>query len=815
MNGGATIKSHAAVLPEIDQSLRSAVANGMRTANVADLSDDLLRDMCDFGKSLPFGRTYVIVMPTGVESVMEKARRLCLNDVQLVPAFHKPATLDELPEAERALFSEDALQSLTTGEIAIHISHRKAVEQCRSDNVSSCLIFEEDFVSAGRELAGRWKSSYENMPSSWEFLFLGRCWDVQCDKGGLGGDMYRVPHDGMTPQCFHSYAVNRRGTESLLHGMSLCRTLGKCPVDKAVQALVGHGEVYTVTPALFTQSAIQRILEKSSSQLSGADMARMEVSFSATDRPVFVPECWMPDLGSGHLRLPQSHAPAGMEAHYAQGNDVNTQTTKMLMSANRGVSTEPRTPACQQLSEDKAGDGVGAFFKDMGWQPNPLQSSVFISLQACALETVEKEPSLLASDCRAKPDFDDYTAPSMSVWRTSTRAKTDYDKSRRDILFRCPLSPSKDEQTSQEVLAAHWRMASSGFDWPFSDWQPEPPESMGAFFETNFWPKPVVCLRNQSLHQNLRERSKNPRVVKYINHEKKLEFRPVLKAGSTTTHHILKCLQPGQWFPVQQDEDLPSGYQMVALVRNPIDRFAAALSEVMVRAFLGQCPEGDCDWERDKYKPGFTPAQIESATHWYGYAKRVFDEASAESPPSEEALIHLIRAAVEDASCNLQYYAAEHFASQSALLVQGFTDGASGQMFQLEALGTTTAELLNSTFVRHLLGDDPAPTVERFEGCLLNESRAYQASLLRERRAVSPQSLLRQTSLEASDDSPETRSVITYNHHSSTLLPGTEELADAIRGDAASLAMLRSIYMQDYLCLPPYYREVGARELDG
>ena len=276
MNGGATIKSHAAVLPEIDQSLRSAVANGMRTANVADLSDDLLRDMCDFGKSLPFGRTYVIVMPTGVESVMEKARRLCLNDVQLVPAFHKPATLDELPEAERALFSEDALQSLTTGEIAIHISHRKAVEQCRSDNVSSCLIFEEDFVSAGRELAGRWKSSYENMPSSWEFLFLGRCWDVQCDKGGLGGDMYRVPHDGMTPQCFHSYAVNRRGTESLLHGMSLCRTLGKCPVDKAVQALVGHGEVYTVTPALFTQSAIQRILEKSSSQLSGADMARME-----------------------------------------------------------------------------------------------------------------------------------------------------------------------------------------------------------------------------------------------------------------------------------------------------------------------------------------------------------------------------------------------------------------------------------------------------------------------------------------------------------------------------------------------------------
>ena len=797
-----------------DASLRSAVANGMKAARVADLPDAQLQDLCEFGRSLPFSRTYVIVMPTGVDSVMEKAKRLCLHDLQLVPAFHKPSTLDELPAAERALFSEDALRSLTTGEIAIHISHRKAVEQCRNDNVSSCLIFEEDFVSAGPDLAPRWKNSMENLPNSWEFLFLGRCWDVQCDKGGLGADLYRVPHDGMTPQCFHSYAVNRRGTESLLHGMSLCRTLGKCPVDKAVQALVGHGETYTISPALFTQSAIQRVLEKSSSQLTAADSARMEVSFSASDRPVFVPECWMPDLGSGHLHLPESHVRLrhGLETHFAQGNDVNPQMTKMLMAANRGVSSDERTPACQQLADDKANDGVGAFFKDMGWQPNPLQTSVYVALLACALETVEKEPSMLATDCRAKPDFDDYTMPALNVWRTSTRSNQNYEKSRRDVLFRCPLSPSKDEQTSQEVLAAHWRMASSGFDWQWMESPPEVPESIGAFFETALWPKPVVCLRNQTLHQNLRERAKNPRLMKFINHQKRLEFRPVLKAGSTTTHHILKCLQPGQWSPVQQNEDLPNGYQTVALVRNPIDRFAAALSEVMVRTFEGKCPEGDCDWERDKYRPQLTPAMIESATKWYAYAKAIFDKGSG-SAPSEGALVHLVRAAVEDASCNIQYYAAEHFATQTALLAQGHTDGASGQMFQLETLGTTTDELLNSTFVRHLLGDDPAPPVQQFEECLTKEALAVQAALLRPRktspqaRKASVQKLLRASEFSAG-------SMINYNHHNSSLLPGTVPIAEAIRGDAATLAMLRSIYMQDYLCLPPYYREIGAKELD-
>jgi len=64
-----------------------------------------------------------------------------------------------------------------------------------------------------------------------------------------------------------------------------------------------------------------------------------------------------------------------------------------------------------------------------------------------------------------------------------------------------------------------------------------------------------------------------------------------------------------------------------------------------------------------------------------------------------------------------------------------------------------------------------------------------------------------------SDD--ESASKITFNHHNSSRLPGTMEIADVIRGDAATLAMLRSIYMQDYLCLPPYYREIGEEDVTG
>lgn len=96
---------------------------------------------------------------------------------------------------------------------------------------------------------------------------------------------------------------------------------------------------------------------------------------------------------------------------------------------------------------------------------------------------------------------------------------------------------------------------------------------------------------------------------------------------------------------------------------------------------------------------------------------------------------------------------------------------------------------------------------------MTKEALAVQAALLRRRktspqaRKASVQNLLRASEFSAG-------SMINYNHHNSSLLPGTVPIAEVIRGDAATLAMLRSIYMQDYLCLPPYYREIGAKELD-
>ena len=125
------------------------------------------------------------------------------------------------------------------------------------------------------------------------------------------------------------------------------------------------------------------------------------------------------------------------------------------------------------------------------------------------------------------------------------------------------------------------------------------------------------------------------------------------------------------------------------------------------------------------------------------------------------------------------------------------------------------------------LGDDDAPSVESFETCLTNEASLLVETQFTQRRPKQQtarakrggrlqnllgkrggvQNLFSLRSDGGSDD--ESASKITFNHHNSSRLPGTTEIADVIRGDAATLAMLRSIYMQDYLCLPPYYREIG------
>ena len=137
-----------------------------------------------------------------------------------------------------------------------------------------------------------------------------------------------------------------------------------------------------------------------------------------------------------------------------------------------------------------------------------------------------------------------------------------------------------------------------------------------------------------------------------------------------------RCLQPGEWESVKQRTPMPRNYTALVVVREPIQRFVAALTEVMQRVFKGECPEGPCTAEHDHY---FTDGEHDAAdifanrTSWYYRALQMYHGRASRPEQRQQAVRELLAAAVTDASCNIAYWSAEHFLSQSVLAMQAHT----------------------------------------------------------------------------------------------------------------------------------------------
>ena len=87
------------------------------------------------------------------------------------------------------------------------------------------------------------------------------------------------------------------------------------------------------------------------------------------------------------------------------------------------------------------------------------------------------------------------------------------------------------------------------------------------------WPRPAVCAsRPGARHHQATRLLDGDRRIKLVNAARAIEFRPVLKAGSTFFAELLPCLQPGEWTRVHQREPMPAGYTALIAVREPLER---------------------------------------------------------------------------------------------------------------------------------------------------------------------------------------------------------------------------------------------------
>jgi glycosyltransferase involved in cell wall biosynthesis len=447
---------------------------------------------------------------------------------------------------------------------------------------------------------------------------------------------------------------------------------------------------------------------------------------------------------------------------FAKPND------RMIELAQDGLHAA-KSPACITLADDFKQDGEKALFVDHG-----------IGLQACALETAFERPDA------SPPDMGD------------------------EQLFSCPLTSEKAAQVSEEVRELHRNMLGAGFvrfDQPQLRRLDPAPINMqgGGGHESRRWPRPGMCEHRPEDVLDLQARITRPSLTKMVNWKRRFEYRPMLKAGSTMMRRVLPCLQPGEWQEVQQNRHSPPNMTLLVLQRDPISRFASGVAELMERIFRQQCPEGPCNFERDRFVLKSATASVKKATLWYPLAKQLFSGSADEQDFEPASLRRLVRAAALDASCNLNYYGAEHFASQTGLQLQGEMDaGMQADFFDLDELGESIEQLLKSDFVKTVLGKSKPPSQEDLETCLGTAGMANVQVMLtnmdRERQAHrhTANDISSRTTLA---DVPELSTMRNMtNHHADVKLPSTAQIVAAVQADPATHLILRAMYAQDFAC---------------
>lgn len=234
-------------------------------------------EMCEFGSRLPQDLVTIVVTSSKRRSRAERsARAACLPNVVMIEGYAPFAAEADVPLADRAKFGNGTFAALSLGEIAIHLSHRRALEQClrtpaadsnRTSAATGCLIMEDDFTLSGPRLSERWSASYATLleQPEWHFLFVGRCQDSRCGHDDLRvstrADLYRTPRRNVSmatkgwqlvsPMCLHAYMVSFEGASRMLTALSTCP--GLCPADWAPAAMADTSALFTISPALFTQ----------------------------------------------------------------------------------------------------------------------------------------------------------------------------------------------------------------------------------------------------------------------------------------------------------------------------------------------------------------------------------------------------------------------------------------------------------------------------------------------------------------------------------------------------------------------------------
>lgn len=210
----------------------------INTETNVDISNDWLEDIFDMRE--------IITIPSRLKHVKKFCKSFEIKET-IFNAVLKNDILDY-----------DNIYDLKIGEIACAMSQQKVLEKFIASDNSTLLMFEDDnspfsntiYKDSDIDLSHvkiYIKNAVSYLPSDWDVLYLGRCWD-NCGKNiKINKYLYKTNRT----LCHHAIAFSRAGAERILKAIK--HPLSK-PIDHIVATLTSNGSIAsyaTIIPVFY------------------------------------------------------------------------------------------------------------------------------------------------------------------------------------------------------------------------------------------------------------------------------------------------------------------------------------------------------------------------------------------------------------------------------------------------------------------------------------------------------------------------------------------------------------------------------------
>lgn len=148
----------------------------------------------------------------------------------------------------------DYATTVSLPRVMCHASHIATLETFLQSRHQTCLIFEDDVVVTTTRLSRfNWEFSsiMSTLPSSFDILYLGYCWDHCNKRTPIANSSLLVKP--FVPKCRHAYIVSRKGAETIIRHSTPLHSL---PGDIIIGLMVKNNilDGYAVRYPLFTQN---------------------------------------------------------------------------------------------------------------------------------------------------------------------------------------------------------------------------------------------------------------------------------------------------------------------------------------------------------------------------------------------------------------------------------------------------------------------------------------------------------------------------------------------------------------------------------